>query len=410
MKKIIAIAALLLTNASFADYNSVITLDNNFKLDFENPISQTYIAEQFKKENNLLKSFEWMKKAAEQELPMAMHNIAVMTEKGMGTKQDKTLAIELYKKAAGAGVLGSQVYLAEHFKALGDFEASFKYFKMAADQKNPKSIYYTGKMILSGLGNSLEKSVGITYLESLVPMDHTKAILELGIAHLNGVGTPVDYNKAKSYLETAAKRHQKDAALTLAKMYYKGIAGAVDYKLAGIWFQRALNDGNGEGAYFLANMHLIGMGVQRDIEKGIKFLHSGVRKNNAESMTRLGLITMQGLYNVETDLEEGVKLLDRAAHLGDQEALNVLNKLFIDNSWGIRANKKKAQFYAQLKMENVKKSISINDFFNDNPEEIDHETLIRKVMHGLFKEIKEVPKKLEIRQGTDEYKLPIIKG
>lgn len=48
-------------------------------------------------------AWEWYTKAAEQENPRAIYNIALMKEKGLGTRLDPHGAISWYERAAEAG-------------------------------------------------------------------------------------------------------------------------------------------------------------------------------------------------------------------------------------------------------------------------------------------------------------------
>ena len=49
------------------------------------------------------KAFEWTRKAALQDLPMAQSGLAVFYEKGINVQQDKNKALEWYQKSCSNG-------------------------------------------------------------------------------------------------------------------------------------------------------------------------------------------------------------------------------------------------------------------------------------------------------------------
>ncbi len=54
-------------------------------------------------EKNTANAFEWTKKAAEQNDPVAMFNLACYHDKGFGVKKNQQIALTWYRKAAEYG-------------------------------------------------------------------------------------------------------------------------------------------------------------------------------------------------------------------------------------------------------------------------------------------------------------------
>lgn len=156
--------------------------------------------------------------------------LAVNYEFGLGVKQDKTKALEMYKELAEEGHATGQVFFGNSYYYAEDYTEAAKWYRKAAEQDYP--------------GSYLPQS-------------------KLGDMYRDGKGVKQDYGEAgkwyfeaaergaKQYYEDAAKCYQKaaekgssTAQYNLGVMYYNGYGVKKDTKQALNWWQKAQKQGN----------------------------------------------------------------------------------------------------------------------------------------------------------------------
>jgi enhanced entry protein LpnE len=110
------------------------------------------------------------RKAAQANVPAAIHNIGYMYQHGAGVDKDLTEAVNWYTKAANLGFATSQYDLAfMYYHGWGvkqDVKKAFSLFKQAADAGLPESISNVGHMYAQGEGVGRDNVLAYAYLKS----------------------------------------------------------------------------------------------------------------------------------------------------------------------------------------------------------------------------------------------------
>ena len=97
----------------------------------------------------------WYRQAAEAEVPNALYNLGVLTQRGRGVPQDPAAAIALFERAADAGHSHAQVALGlAYLTGTGvdtDSVQAARYFSTASANDNPRGAFYLGYIFENGI-------------------------------------------------------------------------------------------------------------------------------------------------------------------------------------------------------------------------------------------------------------------
>lgn len=124
-----------------------------------------------------------MRKAAEQGLASAQHNLAKMYYAGEGVLQDKVLAESWYLKAAEKGEVfaqfnvGNMYYLGDGVKQ-DKTKAAF-WMQKAAEQGDAQAQYNFGVMYLNGEGVKTDAAAATFWIQKAAEQGHIKAKMTL---------------------------------------------------------------------------------------------------------------------------------------------------------------------------------------------------------------------------------------
>jgi TPR repeat protein len=116
-------------------------------------------------ESDAPKAAMYYQRAADQGMPIAHHNLALLYEEGRGVPQDYGVALRLYTQAADAGEMRAAVNLGLlYIEGKGtpvDYKQGFKWTRIAADgdhaigQNNLGHIYENGLGVVADLERAL---------------------------------------------------------------------------------------------------------------------------------------------------------------------------------------------------------------------------------------------------------------
>ncbi|SUA35716.1 TPR repeat protein [Neisseria zoodegmatis] len=154
-----------------------------------NPIDQQNLATFYlvsRAEGSKKEAFYWFQKAANQGLPQAQHDLAVMYLEGDGIEKDNNLAKKWAEKAIYNGMVGANGIIGVIESENKNFEKAFKLYQIAAD---------TG---------------------------FAPAQYNLGIAYHNGEGVRPDFKEAVKWYELAANQGWRPAIAVLVDIYSRG--------------------------------------------------------------------------------------------------------------------------------------------------------------------------------------------
>ncbi len=227
------------------------------------------------------KWLHYLKKAAEQDLPIACMTMGMLYEDKDFEDSDPELARKWYEKAADLGMteaMRSLAYLALE-RDEPDYDEFLKLLEKAAEKGNWYAAY------------------------------------DLGTSFAIGFGTDKDYTRAREYLETAVQNGIGSAFYNLGVMYFNGDGVERDYKKARKNFLKATEHGEARGYTGLGFLSLYGLGLVVNHKKGIKLLQKAASACDPFACVMLGKIFDEGVFT-EKNSEAAEKYLMLADKYG----------------------------------------------------------------------------------------------
>ena len=153
------------------------------------------------------KAYEWLKKAAAQEMEMAYGQLAHLYHEGLGVTKDYNQAFVWFEKGTIAG----------------DVSARFDLGLMYYQEEYGRQDYQKAK----------------TWFERATAMNDARAQGMLGIMYLNGTGVKQDYQQAREWLEKSAAAGESLAQKYLGDYYTEGLGGEEDATKACEYYEMA---------------------------------------------------------------------------------------------------------------------------------------------------------------------------
>lgn len=199
--------------------------------------AQTLIAEIYSRglgvRRDLVTAIEWYEKAAEQKVPEAQFQLAMILLDGGEEFRDRTRAASLMEAAADGGHRLAQ----------------FNFAQMLADRDpTPRG---TGR--------------AVSYYEKAAQAGLADAQYAMAEVHRLGIGgRPADAAQARRWLAQAAGQGHDTAQIELGTMMIEGEGGARDEKAGFAWLMRAAVAGNPAAQNRVAKLYRAGIGVEPD--------------------------------------------------------------------------------------------------------------------------------------------------
>lgn len=135
-----------------------------------------------------------------------------------------------------------------------------------------------------------------------------------------------DFEWSFKFEKMASDQGYTDAYHNLAFHYENGIGTDVDSDMAFHWYSKAAESGNADDKGSLGRCYFVGLGTQQDFEKAFSLLDQAANEGSATAKRILGVAYMEGLMRLTANKEKGRTLLQEAANLGDQEAVELLKQ------------------------------------------------------------------------------------
>ena len=190
---------------------------------------------------------EWYEQAVEWRNPFAAYALGNMFHRGQGVSQDEEEAFRLYKLAA------------EHPTKPNAY-AQFQLGRMCVDPEESEKWYRLAYQ-------------GFLRIEQRLPDD--KLYYRLGSMNLHGLGTDKDLALAEEYFAKAAILGNVDAVYGMGKLYLES-----DPEKAVRYLKLAAKQGHTYAEYQLGKIYCFGIGVPRDLETGMEWLHLSAEHGN----------------------------------------------------------------------------------------------------------------------------------
>ncbi len=171
--------------------------------------------------------------------PIAMNQLAVRYQSGIGVKKDVSEAIRLYHESATSG--------------------------------NSDALYNLGMCYMNGIGLEPNNKKAFDYLLKSAEKGHIIAQKMVGSCYFNGVGTEKSINKGLKWTYDAAQKGESQAQYNLGWCYYKGLGVDRNVALALGWFIKSALQNHIEATFMLGECFSEGNGIAKDYSKAFDY-------------------------------------------------------------------------------------------------------------------------------------------
>lgn len=175
-----------------------------------------------------------------------------------------------------------------------DYDKAFRYYSMAAAQKDNVAINNLGSLYYSGIGTEKDYLKAATLFDEAAKLGNVEASVNLAFIYLSGSNVGKNSRAAMELFKKAAGKGNPTAKFMLGYAYYKGFIYPQDYGKAVKLIREAANAEYSEAQYVLAEMYLNGHGITQNYGNAVKFLRLAVNQGNVNAMTELGDILALG--------------------------------------------------------------------------------------------------------------------
>ena len=214
--------------------------------------AQTLIAEIYSRglgvRRDIVKATEWYEKAAEQQVPEALFQLAMILLDGGPELQDRDRAFELLERAADAGHRLAQFNYAQMLTQRDPTNAGLKraasYYEKAASAGLADAQYAMSQIHQFGSdGRPVDMAEARRWLEQAASQNYDTAQIELGTWLVEGAHGDRNAEEGFGWLLRAARAGNPAAQNRVAKLYRAGVGVEPDTVTAVAWYLRARRAG-----------------------------------------------------------------------------------------------------------------------------------------------------------------------
>ena len=214
---------------------------------------------------------------------------------GSGVEQNYSLALDWYEKAEESGGFGVehayfQLGLCNYYGngcEVND-EKAYHYFQMASDYEQDRALHFIGRCLFFGEGVEKNYREAAIYFEKSLE-GNSFSHFYLGECCRNGDGRKMDKGRAFELYLWAAEQNNAKAQMAVGRAFYYG------------------------------------EGVDEDDNEAVKWLSLAAKEDEPEALYMLGESYLKG-NGVNINEQQALELLRRSAHLGNDDAENLLFK------------------------------------------------------------------------------------
>ncbi len=220
-------------------------------------------------------------------------------------------------------------YQETHAGFAPDPEASYRWFRAAADLGYASAYFDTAYALVYGLGVTADPVAGRVWAEqALDGEDRLEVLGFLGEIAYFGLGQPRDFEQALAFYLQAAEEGSAQGALYAAYQYIGGEGTPVDDAAAFPLLQQAIAAEIPEAFAFLAEIHAAGEVPGADPAQAVALAMRGEELGDGYAATVLGNFHQYGLTDlVAVDLDAARAAYERGLALDDPGAAVNLGEL-----------------------------------------------------------------------------------
>lgn len=198
---------------------------------------------------DLLKTIEWLEKAAAQNNLRALNELGEMYFYGNGIWQDEFKAYNLWLKAASLGDAAAQRRVGVcHEVGAGcskDSGEMFRWYKSAAEKGDPVAQFKLGDCYQNGRGTDADIKEAFVWFEKAAQNGQADGQMRYAGLLLRNIDGTARYREGLDWLEKSAAAGVPEAQLAMGLFCYAEIKGLeVDSSDGGKWFGRLKSNKN----------------------------------------------------------------------------------------------------------------------------------------------------------------------
>lgn len=265
-------------------------------------------------ERDLRKALSWYLKASEKGNSRALFKLGQM----FSVPQDE-FAAECFEKAAEKGIVEAQMIVGAKLEAQeGGQEKTAGWYRRAAENGFAAAQFMLGTRCQNGVDGPPDLAQAIVWYRRAARQGYAAAQLQLGQMYLEGEGVSRDYRQAAGWLTRAAEQGEVEAQFRLAEILEKGLGGTADPVQAEAWYLRAAAQNDVRACLRLGQLL-----EDEQPREAFEHYRRAAELGSPEACLALGVAHVAG-ERLPRDLGKGVEYLQRAAGLGNLEALERL--------------------------------------------------------------------------------------
>ena len=165
---------------------------------------------------------KWLQSPAEAGVPQAMKLMGDLCATGIGIEKNLVRAFEWYKKAVALGNVDAQYTYAGFCYKAGDFAHAVDYYTKAAEQGHAKAQYSLGKCYQDGEGVDRNCLTAVKWYFKAAEQGDIDAQYALASCYKVGIGVEKNLELAAEWYTKAADGGHKLAQHVMAKCYSEG--------------------------------------------------------------------------------------------------------------------------------------------------------------------------------------------
>lgn len=253
---------------------------------------------------NIAKAMELFQDAALMDNADAVCYLADGYAQGIGLEMDAEKAMELYQQAAALGSVEAMVQISCCYHAGKGTEKNpqkaVEWIQKARAEGYAAADTYLGLYYCEGFGVSRNLEQGVAFFQKAAACGDALGLYELGKAYAEGFGVAQDIGKAAEAFRGAAERGNVNAMERLGDIHTINAATAAD---GAHWYRKAVKAApeNGSVTYKLAVAYDRGIGVYRDQNRAIELYQKAADLGDGNALCVLGdLYCSQQLYPEDT--------------------------------------------------------------------------------------------------------------
>ncbi|KAG2377521.1 hypothetical protein C9374_009037 [Naegleria lovaniensis] len=217
-----------------------------------------------------------------------------------------------------------------------DYEKAFKYYSMAANSGDHKSLEYVGYMYETGKGVQKDNTRAFEcYSSGAKTLNRPNLHLRVAKMYEHGVGTPRDLKKAVEHYELCSHTCS-DAAEFIGRVYEFGleeIGISIDETVALEFYKRA-SSFNAEIQFKIGHMYEMGKGTPMNLFSAAYYYQKSANLGNIEADYALGRLA---LHHGQTPAQTGLEHLKKAALNNHVMALYELGTVYEQGLLDVKA-------------------------------------------------------------------------